>query len=544
MKIPCFKLREGPPKRFLAYPAMALLLLIMGSLPVSAQSTKYFTIVPTPAYGQGELEVTLNLMPIGSPSNTYQFWIFSPGQDPRLLEGQKPFEEKLTRHGVHDIVLVVKDSNGNMVTMEHQIAVVTPAADSTGTDNDASSPGSSDGKDDGSSNFNPLAGMTPGGDDTEKTDTETEKVSAQNQKPVADFEFTFDKDDSFTVLLDGSNSTDPDGTIAKYDWQTLAERQDYENGSKDAKIVFKEAGKHEITLTVTDNDDETDFTSQTVEIKPPAPPAQPALEYNTTARVNPQIIAAGVSPSKVHLSDDQLNIVALVRPGQSPISSVTFQDRTEQLGASTMRLVGVLSNGDEFYQVNLTFPPGKTTTLKTAWGPQDGQFNIVATGKGELPSQTYPYLKIGSYSQIDNANSKKQPSALNYDTTARYGSQIIMAGFSPAFIDNNKDTQFDVIAIVRPGSAPIKHVTLKNSGQFYSEMNLAGDLSNGDKMYQFTYTFVQGALGDPQQDFVELKKLWGVPGLEGLGIEATDQGGIVSHQFPDIQFGNYPEYKP
>ncbi|MEK8017562.1 MAG: PKD domain-containing protein, partial [Candidatus Parabeggiatoa sp.] len=221
MKTPCLKLREGPAKRFLAYPAMALLLL-MGSLPVSAQQTaRYFTIEPTPAYGQGKLEVTLKLMPIGSTSNTNQFWIFSPGKEPRLLEGQNP-QETLTTPGVHDIVLVVKDSNANMVTMEHQIAIVTPAS------------GSSEGNN-----------GTP-----------------QNQNPVADFTTSVD---GFTVHLDGSKSSDPDNDPLTYQWKSGVKTAT----AKNTQIVFIKPGPHQITLTVTDNDGATATKTETVTVEAP-----------------------------------------------------------------------------------------------------------------------------------------------------------------------------------------------------------------------------------------------------------------------------------
>jgi len=51
-------------------------------------------------------------------------------------------------------------------------------------------------------------------------------------------------------------------------------------------------------------------------------------------------------------------------------------------------------------------------------------------------------------------------------------------------------------------------------------------------------------LGNPTTGFVELKEIWGIPGLEGLGIEVTDEGGSISHKFPDIDFGYFEEYKP
>jgi len=571
MKTPCLKLREGPAKRFLAYPAMALLLL-MGSLPVSAQPTASFRIQPTPAYGPAPLKLTLDAS-TSSPAQSYEWWFFPEGET-QSLAGPKT-EIIFNTPGIHDIVLIVKDSQ-EKTAMAHQIAVVTPASGSSegsnGSDNTenggtpAPSPqnqnpiayftASVDGFTvhlDGSKSSDPdndpltyqwksaaktehgkiakIVFIKPGphqitltvtdNDGATATKTETVTVEAPNQAPVATFTFGVD---GFKVSLDGSGSYDPEEGTLTYQWQTNDGKK--ANG-KTAELEFSSVGSYTITLTVTDDKGATVSTEDQVTITLPAP------EYDTKARTLPQVIAAGISPSQVNKSDDHFNIIALVRPGLSPTRNVTFQNQTGKSMAPAMTLVGVLSNGDEFYQTTLGFSPGTYNTLKTTWGPEEGQFNIVANSQSHGPSQTYPYLRIGTYSSIKNK--RQSVTALGYDTTARYDPQVIMAGFSPAILDK-KDTQFDVIAIVRPGVAPIGHVTLKNSGKFVTAMNFAGDLSNGDKMYKFTYIFDQGALGEPQEGYIELKELWGTPGIEMLGIEVTDQFGVVSHKFPDIDF--------
>jgi hypothetical protein len=249
----------------------------------------------------------------------------------------------------------------------------------------------------------------------------------------------------------------------------------------------------------------------------------------------------------VDMSDSKFNIVALVRPGLTSIRTVSFQDTAGQSPAPAMKQVGVLANGDEFYQTTFTYPPNtfqNGDTLETAWGSQAGQYNIIARGEGNETSQTYPYLKIGTYPALnDNKSSRKPMTPLSYDTTKRYaGPQVIMAGYSPAILDKN-DTEFDVIAVVRKGSLPISSVTLKKgNGQFSQGMSLAGELGNGDKMYKFTYIFEPGALGNPETGYIELKDLWGPDGAQ-FGIKVTDGGGTKSHQFPNIEFGYFPEYE-
>jgi len=88
-----------------------------------------------------------------------------------------------------------------------------------------------------------------------------------NEAPVADAgadQTVTDTDDngSENVTLDGSGSSDSDGTIASYVWE--------ENSSQIATgsgpTVSMTTGTHTITLTVTDDDDATDTDSVTVKV--------------------------------------------------------------------------------------------------------------------------------------------------------------------------------------------------------------------------------------------------------------------------------------
>ncbi len=224
--------------------------------------------------------------------------------------------------------------------------------------------------------------------------------------------------------------------------------------------------------------------------------------------------------------------------------------------------VGVLPNGDEIYKFTYTIEPGSLGefTLSTAWGSGNTelyqqwqqdltfgiQFNIVATGESSHQSHTFPFLRISHLKRINDIQPegvKKSEEPIIYNTTARKGPQVIMAGYSPAIL-NVGDDKFDLIAVVRAGALPIESVTLKhNSDQkFAYTMTFIGELENGDKVYKVTYTYPPGALGTPVTDkFLDHKDLWG-PTATQFGIEVIDQGGKRSHNFPDIKFGNYPEW--
>jgi hypothetical protein len=233
----------------------------------------------------------------------------------------------------------------------------------------------------------------------------------------------------------------------------------------------------------------------------------------------------------------------LVRPGSSPIDKVIVQQPEGNAQLFVMTLAGVLPNGDEIYKAPYTFEVNSIKgTLSTTWGSAPDQYNITVTSNNQNhQSHSYPYLKMATYPLVDNSSARKsETSTIDYNTTARYDPQIIMAGYSPTLLDENDD-QFDVIAVVRPGNLSIKQVVLKNDAlQFNRAMESVGKWDNGDEVYKVTYTFEKGKLGNLDIDF---KNFWG-PNAKQFGIEVIDEGSGKSHKFPDIEFGNHPEYEP
>jgi YD repeat-containing protein len=85
------------------------------------------------------------------------------------------------------------------------------------------------------------------------------------------------------VSLDASGSTDPDGTVAKYEWD-LDGNGSYETGtgsSPKATTSFASEGEHQVGLRVTDNGGAIDTTTRAVTVK------NHALQASFTASPNP-----------------------------------------------------------------------------------------------------------------------------------------------------------------------------------------------------------------------------------------------------------------
>ncbi|MEK8021637.1 MAG: PKD domain-containing protein, partial [Candidatus Parabeggiatoa sp.] len=97
------------------------------------------------------------------------------------------------------------------------------------------------------------------------TDPDDSDSKPVNQKPTATFSITPETGEApLTVALDGSTSTDTDGTIASYAW-TASDGQMAEG--QNAELTFNEAGDYTITLEVTDNDGATAQVQKTVSVQ-------------------------------------------------------------------------------------------------------------------------------------------------------------------------------------------------------------------------------------------------------------------------------------
>ncbi|OQY51056.1 MAG: hypothetical protein B6247_20320 [Candidatus Parabeggiatoa sp. nov. 2] len=355
MKTPYLNFREGPPKRVLAY-TVATVLLLMSSLPISAaQPQAKFTV--TPSSGTVPLEVKLDASQSSPADNLTYHWFFAEILKKITSLGTKTSTSPKTEiifanPGTHDIILIVLDKNGRMDVARQTFVGIDPS-DEKGSE---TSPTGGDGStgDGGTSDNPPTGGDGPTGDgetsDNGPTgDGEEQPTPAPaNKPPLANFTYTVTPEQGpgpFTVSLDGSSSSDEDGTIVKYEWHSDGKTKSGES----VDFVFQKADTYQVKLTVTDDKGATSPMTQVVIIKEPPPP--PQFDYNTTARVYPQVIAAGVTPSKVDLEDTQFEIVALVRPGATAIKRVTLQDTTGKVLAPEMTLAGVLPNGDELYKV-------------------------------------------------------------------------------------------------------------------------------------------------------------------------------------------------
>jgi PKD repeat protein len=104
-------------------------------------------------------------------------------------------------------------------------------------------------------------------DDFGNTDTATTEITITEPAPlppVADAGGPYDGTEGDTITLDGSGSSDPDGSIVRYDWSIGGDT--LEDAGPNPTYTFTTAGVYNVTLTVTDDDGLTDSDTTTATI--------------------------------------------------------------------------------------------------------------------------------------------------------------------------------------------------------------------------------------------------------------------------------------
>ncbi|GAB6039752.1 VWA domain-containing protein [Endothiovibrio diazotrophicus] len=303
------------------------------------------------------------------------------------------------------------------------------------------------------------------------------------------------------------------------------------SGTFSASLDLAE-GSNTLAVTATDTEGVTGTTSVTV-TRPAAITTTPVADRRVKLR--PQVLMAGFDPMLVDITDTSFDILAVVRQGATPISSVSLSENTGGL-ANGMTLRGSLTNGDGVYGATYTFARGSFasgTELANLFGSGSGEYNITVTDQGQL-THSFPSLEYGNNPDVTASSSASSGSAYTTRGPSRLKPQVLLVGFDPALLDYD-DSQFDVKAIVRAGATALQNVTLKNGGSFAMGMTAEGDIGNGDQMYKTTFTFPRGSF--PAGSF---RDLFGTAQESEFVVEVTDQG-QQTHRFPALEVGNYPE---
>lgn len=256
--------------------------------------------------------------------------------------------------------------------------------------------------------------------------------------------------------------------------------------------------------------------------------------YSSLARTPPQVIMAGISPAIIDAKDTSFDILALVRPGENPLRSVTV-NRAAPAFTTDLKHINTFKNGDQLWKTTFNFAPGAFGNGKFSlkWGALQNQFFVRATDIKTHPP--FPIFVSGNYpAQMAYLDSSKNDQ-LNYNTTKRADPQLIMAGITPPIVDIF-DTSFDIVALVRPGSKPIQDVIVnfgsKKLLNIYFKKKT--DLSNGDQLWVFNHPIPAGGFG------LATGGITLGTGSQEYNLQIIDSTQKTYTKYPDLLSGNYP----
>ncbi|HVX43996.1 MAG TPA: PKD domain-containing protein [Mycobacteriales bacterium] len=147
--------------------------------------------------------------------------------------------------------------------------------------------------------------------------------AAPNQPPVASISASCEQ---LNCTIDGSGSSDPDGTIASYSWN-------FGDGTTGSGVqpahTYSAAGRYTITLTVTDDDGATASTTQTVAPTTATPPT--AIDF------------VGAASANGNAASESVTVPAGVQPGDAMVLIASSSDLPA--GPAGWTAVDSLTNG-------------------------------------------------------------------------------------------------------------------------------------------------------------------------------------------------------
>ncbi len=134
-------------------------------------------------------------------------------------------------------------------------------------------------------------------DDDAATDTETFSVTVTNTAPTAAAGGSYTGNQGSSVALDGSGSTDPDGSVTLFEWDCTDDGiyDTSSSSSTGSTCTYPAVGNYQLRLRVRDNDGATDTDTASVSVTNTAPTADAGGPYTVNQGVALSMDGSGSS---------------------------------------------------------------------------------------------------------------------------------------------------------------------------------------------------------------------------------------------------------
>jgi PKD repeat protein len=227
-----------------------------------------------------------------------------------------------------------------------------------------------------------------------KTVTTSVQITVNNPAPDATFTVSPDTpnpDDQ--VTLDASGSSDPDGSITKYEWDTNGDGEFSDYGDLDdgerGTITFEKGGNYTVRLRVTDNGGKTTTVKKTITVENPAPTANFSYTVDLSDDLTASFDASDSSDPDGSITSYEWYVDG-DREASGQTTTLDFYDK----GKYTVTLV-VTDNGEKTARASRTIsisrPPTANVTLSRTTIGTGQPLQFSAAGSVDPDGQVVSY---------------------------------------------------------------------------------------------------------------------------------------------------------
>lgn len=272
------------------------------------------------------------------------------------------------------------------------------------------------------------------------------------------------------VTLNGSGSTDPDGTISSYAWSKVAGPSQYNitnANTVSASITNLVAGTYSFRLVVTDNNGATDDDTVLIHVSPAPPPPNVAPTANAGADQSIQLPANSVTLDGSASSDPDGTITGyawtkISGPAQYNISNTnTVNPSVTNLVAGTylFRLVvtdnsGATDDDTVAISVSAAPPPPNVPPVARAGNDQSIQLptnSVTLDGSASSDADGtitgYTWSKISGPAQYIISNANNVSTSVTGLAAGTYAFRLVVT-------DNNGANGYDTVLVVVAPAPP------------------------------------------------------------------------------------------
>lgn len=286
-----------------------------------------------------------------------------------------------------------------------------------------------------------------------------------------------------SVTLDGSASSDADGTITSYAWTKIAGPTQYNitnANTVNPSVTNLEAGTYLLRLVVTDNDGATDADTVAVNVgaAPPPPNVPPTARAGNDQSIQLPTNSVTLDGSASTDADGTITGYAWSKisgPVQYNISnannvSTTVTGLAE--GSYMFRLVVTDNNGATGYDtvvVNVTPAPPNVPPVANAGNDQSIQLPVnsvnlsgAASGDADGTISGYAWSKVSGPAQFNISNANSVNTSVTNLVAGTYAFRLVVT-------DNNGATDDDTVIVnVAPAPPPPNIPPVANAGSDHS----------------------------------------------------------------------------